>query len=362
MGPSLAEKVGIFVLELLVILRKTVSMKEKLDRSSGEQDAARRIAMLIHAGCDIVDVTGPCDVLHYTDWVLSRFGKTSPAYDCEVLAANRGLVPTGCGIKVLADASISDAQGEFDTVIVAGGPCADQAAMDRATVDWLRSIGPNVRRLAAVCTGAFFLGAAGFLHNRRVTTHWLFSDQLAKKFPSVNVDASLIFSRDGNVYTSGGITAGIDLTLALVEEDWGHEVAQTVARLMVVSPRRPGGQSQFTAYLTPSQPSRSDFCKLQAWILGNPGEDLSVKALSNRMEMSARNFARLFQRELGQPPARFVERARADAARWKLEETTSPVETIAAECGFGNPERMRRTFQRLFDVSPLEYRARFRSP
>ncbi len=316
----------------------------------------------MYPGCDIVDASGPRDVLHYAELALHRFGRTARAYDCKILASIQGPVHTGCGMKIIPDGHFVDVADEIDTVIVVGCENPEQAVLDTAMVSWVRSVAPRVRRIASICTGAFILAAAGLLNGRRVTTHWMFSELLANKHPSVDVDASLISARDGNIYTSGGITAGIDLALRLVEEDWGREIALTVARLMVVYPRRPGGQSQFTAYLTPSQPSRSDFCELQAWILANPGTDLSVKALSSRMDMSMRNFARLFQSETGQTPAYFVERARADAARWKLEETTSPVETIAEECGFGNPERMRRTFQRLFDISPHQYRARFRSP
>jgi len=206
------------------------------------------------------------------------------------------------------------------------------------------------------------LAAAGLLHQRRVTTHWLFSEAFATAYPSIEVDASLLFARDGNIYSSGGITAGIDLALALVEEDLGREVALTTARTMVVFPRRPGGQSQFSTYVQYSEVrSRPDISELQAWILGHPAEDLSVEALADRMGMSPRNFARLFRSETGDTPAQFADRARADAARCKLEQTVLPVETIAEECGFGNAERMRRTFQRLFEVSPHDYRARFRS-
>jgi transcriptional regulator GlxA family with amidase domain len=207
------------------------------------------------------------------------------------------------------------------------------------------------------------LAAAGLLHQRRVTTHWLYSELLARAYPSIEVDSSLLFARDGNIYSSGGITAEIDLALALVEEDLGREVALAVARTMVVFPRRPGGQSQFSAYYVKYMEARSrpEIEELQAWIQGHPGEDLSVDTLADRIGMSPRNFTRLFRSETGDSPAQFAERVRADAARCKLEQTTVPVETIAEECGFGNAERMRRTFQRLFDVSPHDYRARFRS-
>jgi transcriptional regulator GlxA family with amidase domain len=238
----------------------------------------------------------------------------------------------------------------------------EQACKDPALVEWVRSMTPQVRRVASVCTGAFISAAAGLLHRRRVTTHWMFSELLATEYPSIEVDSSLLFARDGNIYSSGGITAGIDLAMALVEEDHGREIALATARMMVVFPRRPGGQSQFSAYVKYMEVrSRPEIEELQAWILGHPAADLSVSVLADRMAMSPRNFSRLFRTETGETPAQFAERARADAARCKLEQTVVPVETIARECGFGNAERMRRTFQRLFEVSPHDYRARFRS-
>jgi transcriptional regulator GlxA family with amidase domain len=247
-------------------------------------------------------------------------------------------------------------------LVVAGGPEPEQASEDPSLIECVRSIAPKARRVASVCTGAFILAAAGLLHQRRVTTHWLYGELLARAYPTIDVDSSLLFARDGNIYSSGGITAGIDLALALVEEDHGREIALGVARTLVVFPRRPGGQSQFSAFVTYRDAvNRPEIQELQAWILGHPGEDLSVQALADRMGMSPRNFARIFHSEFGEPPAQFVERARADAARCKLEQSTLHVDTIAEQCGFGNAERMRRTFQRLFNVSPHDYRARFRS-
>ena len=217
--------------------------------------------------------------------------------------------------------------------------------------------------VASICSGAFVLAAADLLHRRRVTTHWMFSELLAATYPSINVDPSLIFARDGNVYSSGGVTAGIDLALALVEEDVGREIMLAVARTLVVFPRRPGGQSQFSAFTSLlEKKKRPEIGELQAWMLAHPKADLSVAALADRMAMSPRNFSRLFRGETGETPAQFAERARAEAARCKLEQTVLPIEAVAEECGFGNAERMRRTFQRLFDASPADYRARFRSP
>jgi transcriptional regulator GlxA family with amidase domain len=299
----------------------------------------------------------PCEPL-----VAAVRKNREPGYQCDLVAAAPGPVWTTCGIEIVATHSYSDIRGGLDTLVVAGGEEAEQASEDPSLVECVRSMAPRARRVASVCTGAFILAAAGLLHHRRVTTHWLYSELLATAYPSIQVDSSLLFARDGNIYSSGGITARIDLALALVEEDLGREVALATARTLVVFPHSPGGQSQFSSYVQYREVrSRPDIEELQSWILGHPGEDLSVQALADRVGMSPRNFARLFHSATGETPARFAERARADAARCKLEQTTVPVETIAEQCGFGNSERMRRTFQRLFEVSPHDYRARFRS-
>jgi len=330
---------------------------------SQELTRSRRIGVLVWPGCDVLDVCGPIDVFFYARYWLQRFGRTcEPGYQCDIIAAAPGPVKTTCGIELIATHGYSGIEDGLDTLIVVGGAEAEEASKDPSLVGCARSMAPKVRRVASICTGAFILAAAGLLHQRRVTTHWLFSEALAALYPSTEVDSSLIFVRDGNIYSSGGITAGIDLALALVEEDLGREIALAVARTIVVFPRRPGGQSQFSAYVKfRDLGKRPEIQELLAWILGHPGEDLSVEALANRMGMSPRNFSRLFRSEIGETPAQFAERARADAARLKLEQTITPVETIARECGFGNAERMRRTFQRHFDVSPYDYRARFRS-
>ena len=266
----------------------------------------------------------PCEAFHWADVWLPRFGRTDePGYQCDILAATPGPVRTISGIEIVATHSFHDIGDGLDTLVVAGGVInGEQACKDPALVEWVRSMAPRVRRVASVCTGAFILAAAGLLNHRRVTTHWMFSDVLATEYPSIEVDSSLLFARDGNIYSSGGITAGIDLALALVEEDLGREIALAAARMMVVFPRRPGGQSQFSAFVKYWEvKSRPDIEELQAWILGHPGEDLSVPPLADRMGMSPRNFARLFHSETGDTPALFAERARADAARCKLEQT-----------------------------------------
>jgi transcriptional regulator GlxA family with amidase domain len=330
-------------------------------QSKQETIPSRRIGFLVHTDCEIVDLCGPFDAFYYANLALLKLGRTSPNYQCVVLAAKPGQVRTKCGLEIGPTHSYTEMMEGLDTLIVVGGANYEEGCKEEGLVEWVRSIAPRVRRVASVCSGAFMLAAAGLLDHRRVTTHWLYAELLGAAFPLVQVDASLIFARDGNIYTSGGITSGIDLALALVEEDLGQEIALLVARVMVVFPHRPGGQSQFSGYFTFGDMARNEIGELQGWILGHPAADLSIAALAARMEMSPRNFSRLFRNETGQTPAHFVERARADAARSRLEQTLQPIETITEACGFKNTERMRRTFQRLYDTSPADYRARFRS-
>lgn len=336
------------------------------DQPAPDLTRSRRIGFLIYPDFEILDLCGPLDAFCYADHFLRRFGRTDESgYQCFILSATPGPVRTTCGLEVVATHSYYQIVDGLDTLIVVGSPFIAQVCeseSNRAVVAWVSSIAPRVRRVASVCTGAFILAAAGLLDHRRATTHWSYSDLLATTYSSIQVDSNLLYARDGNIYTSGGITAGIDLALALVEEDLGREIPLAVARTMVVYPRRPGGQSQFSGYMDLLEAkNRPDISELQTWILGHPGADLGVAVLADRMGMSPRNFSRLFHGETGKTPAQFAERARADAARIKLEQTIVPVEVIAAECGFGNAERMRRTFQRLFNVSPQDYRARFRS-
>ena len=260
---------------------------------------------MIYPDCEICDVCGPLDVFHFANFSLPRFGRTDePGYQLVILAATPGPVRTHCGIEIIATQSWYDIKDGLDTLVVSGGINAEQACKDNpALVEWVRAMAPRARRVTSICTGAFILAAAGLLNHRRATTHWMFSDVLATTYPLIQVDSSLIFARDGHIYTSGGITAGIDLALALVEEDLGQEIALAVARTLVVFPRRPGGQSQFTACLVAEASSQPDIRVLQAWIMEHPGDDLSVEALADRMAMSPRNFARLFHSETGETPA-----------------------------------------------------------
>ncbi len=333
----------------------------KPPESKQQTNPPLKIGFLVHSDCEIIDLCGPFDVFYYADVASRRLGRASPNYQCVVLAARPGKIRTKCGLEIGPTHSLTEITHCLDTLIVIGGENYEEFSKDEDLVGWVRSIAPRVRRVASVCSGAFILAAAGLLDRKRVTTHWICAEALGAAFPLVQVDASLIFARDGNIYSSGGVTSGIDLALALIEEDLGHEIALLVARLMVAFPHRPGGQSQFSGYFTIGEIAHNELGELQAWIISHLASDLSVAAMAARMEMSPRNFARLFRNETGYTPARFVERARADAVRSKLEQTLQPIETIAEACGFKNTEQMRRTFHRLYGASPADYRARFRS-
>lgn len=337
-------------------------MEKEISKNPFPKDARfRRVGFLVYPDCQSLDLSGPFETFHWANLMLSVLSRPQ-TYCSVVIAEAAGPVPTMSGLQIIASHSYGELVEELDTLVVVGGTGCEAVTEDSSLLEWMRSIAPKTRRIVSICTGAFVLAAAGLLDRRRATTHWLYADRLAKLYPSIEVDASRIFVRDGNVYTSGGITAGIDLALNLVEEDLGRETMLGVARSLLVFPRRPGGQSQFRGHTSIiEKPLRGDISELQTWMLAHPEADLSVPALADRMAMSERSFSRLFRNETGQSPAEFAEHARADAARAKLEHTNSSIEVIAMESGFGNAERMRRTFQRLFDASPADYRARFRS-
>ncbi len=321
----------------------------------------RKIGFLIYPDFEIVDLTAPLDAFYYANRTLGMTGRVSePGYEILVIAPEAALVKSKCGIEIRASYACREIS-HLDTLIVIGGEGAIAASEDRELIDWIRAMSGRVRRLASICTGAFLLAAAGLLDNRRVTTHWLYSDQLAAAYPSLRVDADCIFVRDGGVYTSGGITSGIDLALMLIEEDLGRESPRMVAGLMVVFLRRPGGQTQFSPFLEGDVTACRDIAELKSWILGNWSENLTVERLAEQVGMSPRNFARRFLAETGMTPARFVELARVEAARCRLEQTSQSLQTIAEVCGFVTIERMRRAFQRRLGVGPHEYRERFQS-
>lgn len=314
----------------------------------------RRIFVLAFPQAKLLDATGPCEVFADANRALGR-----SAYSVELVSTAAGSVETSSGVQLVARRGYAEVRDPIDTLLISGGPGVTQAAGDRSLLRWLRRSAPRVRRLGSVCTGAFLLAAAGLLDGRRATTHWAFCDQLAREHARITVDPDPIFVCDGNVYTSAGVTAGMDLALALVESDLGRDVALSVARNLVMFVRRPGGQSQFSAPLELQAAERAPLRDLQAWVVEHLAADLSVEALARQVHMSVRNFSRAFRREMGCTPARFVERLRVEGVRRRLEESDAGLEQIARDCGFASSDAMRRSFVRLVRVAPSDYRTRF---
>lgn len=323
----------------------------------------RIIAIVAFDGVEIIDLTGPMEVFALANLGLQRAGITrEPAYQFRILGKNAGLVTASCGLRLQADTAYTEVREEIDTLIIPGSPDVSCVVSDPHLTDWVRYMSHRVKRLVSVCTGAFLLAETGLLDGRRATTHWAYCDSLAADYPAVRVEADRIFLRDGAISTSGGITSGIDLALALLEEDWGREAALLTARYMVVFLKRPGGQSQFSGYLTSEATRHPDVRALQLWIMEHPAEDLRLETLAGRMAMSTRNFTRVFLAEAGMTPAKFVEKARLDAARHYLATTDYRIEMAAKVAGFGDAERMRRSFLRHLGINPHDYRARFGRP
>ena len=311
---------------------------------------------------EILDLVGPLQVFARASDMYKRASPASlPIYSVEVvsISASRSLF-ANCGVRVIADRTFREVRGKIDTLLVAGGDAIEQNEINPEAVRWLKRISPRIRRVGSVCTGAMLLARAGLLDGRRATTHWNWCQTLIKRAPRARVERDPIFVRDENVYTSAGVTAGMDLALALVEEDHGSRLALQVARNLVLYLRRPGGQSQFSAALSLQLTDRKPLLELEAWVLDNLQKVLTVPLLAQRVAMSPRNFARVFTKEMKTTPAKFVERLRVEAARRRLEESHNSMETIADECGFGNVNSMRNVFQRTLKIAPGQYRRHFR--
>jgi transcriptional regulator GlxA family with amidase domain len=326
----------------------------------------RTVLIVLFDEVQSLDVTGPLEV-----FATARSGGR-PAYQVRTASLGGAQVRTSSGLAITPDGGLRDLgepgepgrPGEPgqafppDQLIVPGGRGARRRPPE--LVEWLRRHAPAARRVASVCTGAFLLAEAGLLDGRRVTTHWSRCDDLRRQYPSVEVDPDPIFIKDGPVATSAGITAGIDLALALVEDDLGRDEALAVARALVVFLRRPGNQAQFSAQLSAQVAQRAPLRDVQQWIAEHPAGDLTVEALASRASLSPRHFARAFAAEVGMPPGRYVERARLEAARRHLEDSAAGIEQTARACGYRTTEAMRRAFIEALGVSPAEYRRRFR--
>jgi transcriptional regulator GlxA family with amidase domain len=321
-------------------------------------DATHIVEFLAYPAVQLLDVTGPLQVFASANDLMAKAGEARP-YAIRLVAPGGDSVEASAGVALVAD-PLSSLETGVDTLMVAGGENFNSVSMDAVLVDWVRERSRQASRIASICTGAFLLAASGVLDGRRAATHWQHCAELARRFPAVHVESDPIFVRDGSVWTSAGVTAGIDLALALVEEDLGRTVALSVARYLVVFLKRPGGQAQFSEALS-LQAAEDKFGSLHGWISKHLAEDLSLPTLASQAGMSERSFSRHYAELTGLTPARAVERLRVQAARHLLTDTRLPIKRISQRCGFGSEETMRRSFLRLLSVTPQDYRARFRS-
>ena len=319
----------------------------------------RLVLFVAFPGMGLLDLTGAQTVF----WAASRYREQRglPGYRRCTVSINGGLVRSIEGVALDTETVANFAGNAIDTIVVPGAPEIERA-LDESDplVDWLRIAAPATRRMASVCTGAFLLAQAGLLDGRRAVTHWNMCDMLRRRFPLVKLEPDAIFIQADNIWTSAGVSAGIDLALAMVEADCGREIAMQVARELVVYLKRPGGQSQFSELLQSQARDSAGFDALHLWIadhLGNP--ELSVVQLAAQANMSPRNFARVYKQKTGRTPAKAVEIFRLEAARRLLENSARNLDQIAQQCGFGDQERMRVTFQRNLAISPTDYRKRF---
>ncbi|WP_164019927.1 GlxA family transcriptional regulator [Pyxidicoccus trucidator] len=319
----------------------------------------RTVLFVAFPDMGLLDLTGPQTVFWAASKALAERGV--PGYVRHTVSLDGGLVQTAEGVALQTVPLAAFKGVKVDTLIIPGSPDIEHVlARLEPLTEWLRRKAKSARRTASVCSGTFLLAQAGLLHGRRAATHWAMCDLLSERFPSIKLDRDALFVREGPVWTSAGVSAGLDLCLALVEADHGHDIAMKVARELVVFLKRPGGQSQFSELLRSQTQDSTTFDELHLWLANNLGrDDLTVETLAEKARMSPRNFARVYKQKTGRTPAKAVEVLRLEAAKRLLEESKRNVDQVARMCGFGNEERMRVTFQRNLSVSPRDYRKRF---
>jgi len=333
-------------------------------RPKTQMQRGRRIGIFLYDGMMGLDVVGPADVFGLAN-ILSRRENPSARLEYQVclVGPRAGSIRTGTGFGIAADLSIQKASTVFDTLVVPGGHeqgDADAVLAIRAVKDWLHRSARQSRRVASICTGALILAKLGLLDGRSATTHWAFCDQLRADFPSIAVKPDSLWVKDDKIYTSAGITAGMDLALALVEEDLGRRFALELARMLVMFLKRPGGQSQFSSELISQIASPDRLEDLVEWIHDHLDRPLTIEALALRSKMSPRNFQRVFTRQCGMPPAKFIERLRVERARVIIEDTGLSMNEVARKSGFDDEQRMRRSFQRVLGINPVDHADRVR--
>ncbi|RLU81357.1 AraC family transcriptional regulator [Streptomyces griseocarneus] len=320
-----------------------------------------RVVIAVFPDVDLLDVTGPAEVFA----LANREAPGRAAYRVRLAGPTGGTVTTSAGVRLVTDVAFGDVGSDVDTLLVPGAvdlrPEGPRARIDQDVVDWVRTTAPHARRVASVCVGAHLLAAAGLLDGRTATTHWSTAEQLAADHPRVTVDPDPIFVRSGRVWTGAGISACMDLALALVTEDHGEDLALAVARHLVMYLKRQGGQSQFSVPISRPPAARRDIDELRLYIADHYDADLSTGALARRMCVSERHFARVFRKETGTSPAAYVEATRIEAARRLLEGTDQPLEQVAADSGLGSVETLHRAFRKQTGTTPAAYRRRFRT-
>jgi len=314
------------------------------------------VAIVVYEGVQALDVAGPMDVFSEANTFLD----SADRYETVLVAAHRNPLRASNGIRIVADLTFEEAAGGFDIILVAGAPTPPESEPEPYLIQWIKELPWRSSVYGSICTGAFILGYAGLLDDRRVTTHWQDAPALAARFPKAKVEPDLIYVRDGRLITSAGVTAGIDLGLALVGQRHGPETALKVAKRLVVVAQRQGGQSQFSPYLTARADPGAPIARIQNHVMANVAGRHTVESLAAAVGMSSRNLARHFVRETGIRPHEFIERARVDAARMLLEGSDRPLKAVAFDCGFGSVDRMRIVFSTRLGVTPAQYRASFR--
>ena len=321
------------------------------------QQQPRTIALLGFEGVAALDITGPYEVFSMPSYLAQD--KTVPPYRIVLLADQPGPVRSASGLSLIAEASWRTFHDKVDTLLVCGGPDMSALQRNQRLLAWLRSMARRTRRIGSICTGAFLLAEAGLLNNRRATTHWGEVARLAQEYQSITVEPDAIYVKDGHVYTSAGITAGMDLALALVEEDLGRDVALAVARMLILFLKRPGGQSQFSTQLQAQAIEGQRLADLLSWLADHHQKPLTVEDMACQAGMSPRTFARVFVTETGDTPALYLEKLRLEHAVRLLETTSTSLDITAQTCGFTGHEQLRRVFQRHKGITPQAYRQRF---
>ena len=319
----------------------------------------RRVVFVASRNPDPLELIGPMNVLKIANFVLDHSGRSDLGYDLEVVASQPGTVFEMEGLKILADKPFHRLRGNVDTLLFSPMEFEDLFDDKRSFLAWVKRMSSRVRRIGSICFGTYILAEAGVLDGRRATTHWDLQHDFKERYPSITLDIDPIYVKDDHVYTSAGATSGIDMTLALIEEDFGRETALRVAQALVLFLKRPGSQSQFSVQLSSQLPESTEIAELQSYVHEHLDKDLRVGALAERTGMSPRNFSRTFNREVGIAPGRYVEQCRLEVARHRLEDSEAPLSEVAERCGYGTADGMRLAFERNLGVSPRTYRQRF---